>query len=150
MSKGEDFSGKIFGRLTTLSEVEDYICPRGKRYKKWLCLCECGRHVQVRQIHLNNGHTKSCGCLHKEAIKKAVTKTGLSTSKVYNIWSNMRARCNNPKNVGYYLYGGRGITYDPKWETFEGFWEDMEDGYEDSLSLDRIDNNKGYYKSNCR
>ena len=47
-------------------------------------------------------------------------------------------------------YGGRGISYDPRWESFEVFWEDMSEGYSEHLELDRIDPNGNYCKENCR
>lgn len=70
-------------------------------------------------------------------------------TRLYRIWSSMKGRCNNPNNRDYKLYGGRGITYDPKWETFEGFYEDMHETYKEGLTLNRIDNNGNYTKDNC-
>lgn len=78
------------------------------------------------------------------------TKHGMWQTRQYRIWVNMRTRCTNPKANNYHNYGGRGITYDPKWETFEGFWEDMQEGYSDELTLDRIDNDGNYCKENCK
>ena len=75
---------------------------------------------------------------------------GHSGKRYYDTWVQMLQRCNNPKNKKYPIYGGKGITVDPKWETFEGFWEDMGSTYEDGLTIDRIDSSKGYYKENCR
>lgn len=69
--------------------------------------------------------------------------------KAYSSWYNMKDRCNNPNNPKAHLYSQKGITYDPKWETFEGFLKDMGERPEET-SLDRIDGNKGYYKENCR
>lgn len=73
-----------------------------------------------------------------------------SRTRFYLIWYEVKRRCRNKNTIGYKRYGGRGITYDPKWETFEGFAEDMREGYADNLSIDRIDNNKGYSKENCK
>jgi hypothetical protein len=61
----------------------------------------------------------------------------------------MKARCSNPNKPQFKDYGGRGISYDPKWESFEGFLADMGKAPKD-YSIDRIDNNSGYYKENCR
>ncbi len=77
-------------------------------------------------------------------------KHGLSTTRQYDIWNGILQRCDNKKANGYKYYGGKGISYDKKWKDFMGFWEDMQTGYSDNLSVDRIDPNKGYSKENCR
>jgi hypothetical protein len=84
--------------------------------------------------------------LSKKAL--AATKHGMSRSRPYSIWNSMRRRCNNPDSrlVKWYT----NISYDYKWNTFQGFWEDMKDGYADYLTLDRIDSSKNYCKENCR
>lgn len=73
----------------------------------------------------------------------------MASVRTKSSWSNMKSRCTNPNYRNYRLWGGRGITYDQKWETIEGFVEDMGERPK-GMSLDRIDNNKGYYKENCR
>jgi hypothetical protein len=77
-------------------------------------------------------------------------KHGMSGSKVYQVYQSMKNRCNNPNNEEYSRYGGRGIKYSLNWETFEGFWKDMEEGYAEGLSIDRINNDVGYSKDNCQ
>lgn len=74
----------------------------------------------------------------------------LYNTPIYRSWYNMKTRCNNKNSDEYKRYGARGITYDPKWETFAGFLEDMQDSYIEGRSLDRIDNNGNYCRSNCR
>lgn len=75
---------------------------------------------------------------------------GMYRTKPHNSWRSMRDRL-NPKSKDYGRYGGRGIDIDPRWErSFVLFWGDMKDGYVDGYTIDRIDNNKGYYKENCR
>ena len=69
---------------------------------------------------------------------------------IYASWYAMKQRCGNPNNLSYKNYGGRGITYPKKWESFVGFQEDMSNGYQKGLTLERIDNSKGYSKQNCR
>lgn len=69
---------------------------------------------------------------------------------IYRSWFNMKTRCLNKKNSSYPSYGGRGIDICEKWLSFKGFLEDMGDSYEGGLTLDRIDNNRGYCKENCR
>jgi len=68
----------------------------------------------------------------------------------YNSWYGLKRRCDCPNQTGYERYGGRGITYDPKWSTFEGFYEDMGDRPGPNYDLDRIDNDGNYCKENCR
>jgi hypothetical protein len=66
-----------------------------------------------------------------------------------NIYHCLKQRCTNPKNKDYKYYGGRGIAYDPKWVDFASFWKDMEYGYADDLTIDRINTDGNYYKENC-
>jgi hypothetical protein len=70
--------------------------------------------------------------------------------KLYGVFDGMKQRCKNPNRKDFSRYGGRGISFDPKWRTFAGFFKDMGYTYKNGLTLDRIDNNKGYFKENCR
>lgn len=78
------------------------------------------------------------------------SRHGMSDTRIYNIWEGMKKRCNNPHSIRYRNYGGRGITYDDRWERFENFYEDMKEGYEDHLTLDRKEIDGNYTKDNCR
>ena len=68
----------------------------------------------------------------------------------YQVWVNIKTRCYNPKYCLYHRYGGRGIAVCGEWKVFKNFYKDMFSSYKRGLSLDRIDNNKGYFKENCR
>lgn len=68
----------------------------------------------------------------------------------YGAWSSMIQRCTNPNNPPYFNYGGRGITVCERWMSFENFFEDMGEKPSSNHSLDRKDNNLGYYKENCK
>ena len=76
-------------------------------------------------------------------------KHGMCETRQYRIWRGMKNRCDNPQNSRYKYYGAKGIGYCEKWKTFDGFWDDMANGYSDNLTLDRIDNASGYSKDNC-
>ena len=137
-----DLTGQVFSRLTVQERIEN--AESGDI--RWKCLCECGNETVTTSSRLTGLYTRSCGCL-----KKFKTTThGLGNTRQYSIWDGIRQRCDNPAATHYAHYGGRGITYDPRWKLFVNFWEDMEEGYADNLTIDRIDNSKGYYKENCR
>lgn len=149
--KGEykDLVGMKFNRLFVVEFVE-----MRKRTPYWRCVCDCGNETVVAADHLKNSHTKSCGCLNIERARKKNYKNGLSCTKLYYTYKNICNRCNRPANEMYHLYGGRGITVCDEWLGKNGFvnfakWA-LENGYEEGLTIDRIDNDKGYSPDNCR
>ena len=118
---------------------------------KWLCQCSCGKKKEIRGCHLRSGEIKSCGCLISESTTKRFTTHGLRKKRIYKIWVDMRTRCNNENSKSYYTYGNRGIKVCYSWNSsFENFYNDMKKGYNNSLTIERIDNDKGYFKENCR
>jgi hypothetical protein len=137
-----DHTGLTYGRLYVEKEVEST-----NNNPNWLCRCTCGNTIIVNSSNLKSGNTKSCGCLHKEKI----TKHGDVYSRLYRIYRSMKSRCNSPNSTPYKNYGGKGITYCKEWEDYSTFkkWA-LENKYDESLTLDRIDNNQGYYPENCR
>jgi hypothetical protein len=68
----------------------------------------------------------------------------------HQAWRDMRKRCNNPNHKAYRLYGARGIKIDPRWDSFETFFEDMGPKPSPKYSLEREDNDKGYGPGNCQ
>ncbi len=144
MSRLIDLINKKFNRLLVIQRRQNDKWGQSM----WLCKCDCGSEVTTTSHHLREGHTKSCGCLQREVM----TKHGHSTtikSNTYTSWDHMIQRCTNPNFKQYKDYGGRGIRVCKRWKEFKSFLEDMgkcPSGY----SIDRIDNDKGYYKENCR
>lgn len=141
-----DITGQKYGRLTALKEV-----PSNNKGTMWMCRCDCGNIKTVYLGHLRMGRIKSCGCLQNEARIENKTTHGCSNTRMYSIWESMKQRCHNPKNHAYPRYGGRGIHVCAEWGAFDNFkrWAEM-NGYQDDLTLDRIDNDLGYSPSNCR
>lgn len=142
----KDISGQTFGRLTAIRDV-------GKRGRKrlWLCACECGNETFGTADDLASGHKRSCGCLQPEAAIVAHTTHGMSRSAEYKIWLAMLKRCRKPYSISYCNYGERGIDVCDEWaNSFEAFYSDMGDRPSTKHSIDRIDNDVGYCKDNCR
>lgn len=142
-----------FGYLKVLYQVDDYISPQGLHYAKWHCKCtRCGTEKDITAHDLIRGSAQSCGCLSREIHSKLQTTHGMSKTRIYKIWSGIKARCLNPNDKYYINYGKRGITIFKDWElSFESFYNwAINNGYEDNLTIDRIDNNKGYFPDNCR
>lgn len=113
------------------------------------CLCDCGHVVVVKKQSLKSGNTKSCGCIRTESI----TKHGLWKHPLYNTWKSMKNRCNNPNDKDYDKYGGRGIDMNPVWLDVRVYIKDMESILGEKpkgMTVDRIDNDKGYYIDNLR
>lgn len=142
--------GQRFGRLTVLRDSG----KRQRTYVIWSCICDCGIHKDVPSHYLKTGHTRSCGCLRKESWKqlKGKTKHGDTKTRLFSIWIDMRRRCNTPTNKAYKYYGNKGIQVCNEWQdnfiTFK-FWAIL-NGYQDNLTIDRINHKGNYEPSNCQ
>lgn len=77
-------------------------------------------------------------------------KHGMYKTRIYAIWSGMKNRCLCKGFSNYGKYGAKGITVSEDWMDFRNFYRDMGESYFDGATLDRIDNDKGYSKENCR
>ena len=104
MSRVKDITGQKFNRLTVVSRAEN--SRHGNAM--WNCLCDCGNMTVVLGSNLRNGEVKSCGCLLAEK-NKARSTHGMTRTKLYQTWVNMRRRCTDPKSKSYKDYGMRGI-----------------------------------------
>lgn len=139
MSKFVDLTGQKFNHLTPIKYLGEM---------KWLCRCDCGNETIVRTQNLKRNISKSCGCL----AKKNAFKHGLHQTRLYRIWAHMKERCYSSTCIDYKNYGGRGITICKEWlSDFKIFYKwAYDNGYTDNLTIDRINNNKGYCPTNCR
>lgn len=157
MPKHKDLTGQRFGRLAA-------VCISGSdpitRAMMWECRCDCGRTVTTRTASLTTGKTKSCGCLHRDAVRisghMATThghtskRTWRTTSPEYATWARIKRRCANPNDSRYAYYGGRGIAVCERWlKSFECFLADMGPRPSQVHSIERRDSNKGYSPDNC-
>lgn len=140
-----DLVGKKFCRWTVLR-----MGVKVGKHFSWECICECGTERLVSGPSLRNGTSTSCGCRRAEVSKQTFKTHGMANTRLNKVWSGMKARCSNPKHIAYSVYGARGITVCDRWQLFENFFADMSSTYKPGLTLDRIDNEKGYSFENCR
>ena len=148
MSITKDLTGKKYGRWTVIRRDTNDKNNRSR----WVCECECGNTKTLKLCDLRNGRSKSCGCLRRENTSKMFSSHQKTNTRLYRIWASMKNRCLNPNASRYKDWGGRGITVCEEWKNnFIAFYEwAMTNGYSDNLSIDRIDNDKGYSPDNCR
>lgn len=146
MGKIIDLTGKEFGELTVLKRAPDYIMNNGRRKIMWQCICSCGNeNVVVRGEDLRSGHTKTCGCSWGQLHGKRDTK-------LYGVWKSMKERCENPNCKSFKIYGAEGKKVCDEWlHDFQAFYNwAMANGYEEGLTIERIDGAKGYSPDNCK
>lgn len=148
MERKKDLTNKKFGRLKVISYEGN------NKYRKalWLCRCDCGKTKIVLGSSLLNNSTKSCGCYNREKSKKNFLKHNLSYSKLYKVWQGIKTRCYNNNFIYYCNYGGRGIKMCDEWKNdFVTFYDwALNNGYQEGLTIDRINNNDDYCPTNCR
>ncbi len=138
-----DLKNKKFGKWCVIEYVGNSM---------WKCQCECGTVANVESYSLRSGNSHSCGCYQKEVASRTHKKHGYTRTRLYRIYYKMKERCYKPNNDNYKYYGGLGIVICDEWlNSFSAFanWS-MSHGYADNLTIDRIDNTKGYCPDNCR
>ena len=147
MGRFIDMTGQEYGELKIISRAENL-----GGMTAWLCECSCGKRKIIRGSDIRYGRARSCGHLISESTKERLTTHGGKHTRLYNIWCGMKRRCNNANDERYPVYGGRGINVCDEWsEDFSAFREwALHNGYNDTLTIDRIDANRGYEPDNCR
>lgn len=146
--KGLQLIGLRFGRLSVKKRLEN----NKHNQSMWWCKCDCGKELKVRGSNLTSGTSNSCGCYQKDKVKEVKYKHGKSDSRLFRIWAQMKDRCSNSNGKQFKDYGGRGISVCDEWlNNFSAFQKWAEDnGYNDDLTIDRIDNDGIYEPGNCR
>lgn len=146
--------GRVYGRLTVLSDADDWVVEPWGRRRVWTFGCACGEVVRLRVSDVNSGKTRSCGCLRRQVTAKRNTtekfRHGHHGTRIYTTWSRMKARCNNPCDIGYRFYGGRGVKVCVRWIQFANFFTDMGESPGEAYSIDRIDPKGDYEPGNCQ
>lgn len=157
MTKGKDITGWVMSehgipdsRWTVLKKVESLD---GKN-SFYLCECSCEQHTQkiLARHSIVSGNSKSCGCLAREQASARMTTHGKSGTRLHHIWKSMHERCYCENHQQFKDYGGRGIIICDEWKNdFNSFYEwALNNGYQDNLTIDRINNNGNYEPENCK
>jgi hypothetical protein len=147
MGQRIDISGRRFGFLVAKHPIQRV--PGTKKELYWLCRCDCGNEKKVPSRALFSGKSKSCGCMSKALASESIKKHGQYKSREYGSWCAMKQRCLNPDSKHFRRYGERGIGICNQWiDSFEQFLADMGRRPKDT-TLERIDNNQGYFPENC-
>ena len=155
MGKILDLTGRKFSSLSVIKKSDEIKCGN----VMWECQCDCGNTTLVTSYNLRSGRIGSCGCQKAKLTTEKTTgennpnyKHNLRNTKLYTIWAMIKQRCSNPNHKNYKDYGGRGITICEEWSNDVQVFYDwsMKNGYEEGLTIDRIDNDKGYSPDNCR
>jgi hypothetical protein len=139
-----DLAGMIFGEWSVLE-----FSHKNNSQTYWKVRCSCGLEKSVNGSSLRDGSSTSCGHWKVAFLKQKATH-GKYGTKLYRVWGQMMQRCTNPNHKSYQDYGGRGIRVCAEWTNFSAFDADMAATWQSGLTLDRIDNSKGYSKENCR
>lgn len=137
--------GAVYGRLTVTGPSA--LIPSDHN-RSTPVQCSCGTILRVLKGSLIHNTTKSCGCLREEVLAKNKTTHNMSHTPEFKAWCHMRQRCDNPNDAAYKHYGARGIVYCDEWKTFENFIADVGLKPSKTYTLERLDTNGNYERSN--
>lgn len=144
MSSFRDLTGEKFNFLTA---VRLHEMRRGKG-AFWVFMCDCGKELILKGVLVTRVTKPQKSC--NECYQNRRVLHGMTNTKEFFAWRGILTRCTNKNDAAYKNYGGRGINVCDRWAEFKNFFEDMGLAPSKKHSIDRIDNNKGYYKENCR
>lgn len=141
----KDFTGYRNERIEVIS-----LSHKANHSYYWNCKCDCGQEKIIQASNLKR--TKSCGCLVHRIINGKKAKHRASNTRLYQTWVNMRRRCYDLNQDSYKNYGAKGIKVCDEWMySFESFQEwAFISGYEEHLTVERIDYTGNYEPSNCK
>jgi hypothetical protein len=149
------------GLLTLLHPYKKEVGKKRIKFEtSWYCMCECGGTIVTRGCALTSTYTTSCGCLRKILMKSVRYKSEdhkkyseeERNSKLFKRWRGIWSRTQTgPSNKNYKIYAGKGISVCNEWRDYYAFksWA-LSNGFSENLTIDRIENFKGYEPNNCR
>jgi hypothetical protein len=149
LSKVDYEEGQLIGSLILVKRTEVR-----KKCSYAIFRCSCGKEFETQIRSVKNGRTSSCGCQKGVLVAKANTIHGHAgegkRSPEYRTWQSMWRRVTDPTHQNYERYKQLGVTICEEWKSFEKFLEDMGLKPDAARTLERVENNNGYYKENCR
>jgi len=141
---------EVFGKLLVVSLLES----RSHGQKVYKCLCECGRETNVLASNLKKGNSKSCGCSRTSncglRMSKLNFRHGETNTKLWRTWKGIVERTTCKTSSNYYRYGAKGIKIYDEWLNYKKFAEYIGHPPTEKHSIDRINNNDGYFPGNIR
>lgn len=143
--------GDVYGQLTVIAEAAPIVYGN-KKERRMLCKCSCGNTTETLFASMRSGKCTSCGCAQKQMMSATKTVHGMTGERLHRIWRNMKTRISNPNTDFYKYYGGRGIKMCASWYNDFTVFRDwaLLNGYADTLSIERRNNDGDYEPSNCK